>query len=1200
MSVAFEQVAKSGLYQVPSGASVGWCAYLLSPQDDNPNAPIPLQAALTGFSGSFVFAPAAPSFTSTEAANDFVSAVQNWLAPSGVPGRYCVWLPSAAPLTFGAPSFSDSNAKYFAFSFSRQIAGLTLQSDFNANVGTNLFLSIPSGIFLDTQQDSLHFRGLSPFIAINCPATLSFTVASTENAENEAYLPFSGNCAGCLVLAGKMTITPGAGNLLIGMQFAHGNPGAPDTVQPFPLLDSSAAQTMPYLASFDPLDPICAGPLSQSQPAAGIYRTIVTLPAPGAEISLPSCYRTATNQPVHLLPVASGSVPSGPAAYDAGFVFQPVTPKAIDPATGLPVSTTPYVAPVGNYRLGVAGSTTGISVLCGLAGTETLNMTSADGTAAADLLRFVACSPAYTPVFPLPAADLSNPSSGVATPPLPQPAPGATAYLTSWAEVIAGAQAAPTYSAQPEGNPLFGQAGPYGNGSTVVGALHPTTTLGPVSFPLAPWAGVPVSATEGIPPDQWSSYDAKVLSATRRNAILASARPLIASAKAARAALAATAAPPAVIPNGTTPQGLLAQIETAGGQTDYAAVILAQSQPDPAQTPIQMAFLDMSPELQGLFQTNQLFAVIVNDQYVGTSADGRFANTVDVAGWTMQANVGGTASSSNVSNVLILKFCVGTLVDLAATPSAWVDPADFSNPDVSSGVAVLSQALQDYFANAIAKADAGNTLYANFKAIVTNPQWQGVLVLAADMTPEDLPPQLAGLAAGIDFSQFRAHHFGVTASPVHFDGQNFSIPGQSSFFGLVDYQLPAYVQNLAAGGSPTQPLPLPASGDYDFTVLQLQSLFYNSTVIDFRSHVQVTINKALGSTVTASYAGATRLAANGVVLTGYYQSQGDTGTYLFESDATTVMVPDSNVLDALVIDKMIYNTLTSNDGATPPNILSRILIWGSLDFAVLNDGKGNTFDVMSYGMPVGTDAAQATGGLAFSNLHIDMSSPVESPNMTTYRIVETDMVFDQAGSLLRAGSTAAGLALQPQRFVAATAGTTPAAKGYLPVRFTTGAPPQLPVSQDWYGISFLVNMGGPGALASAAGFTSQLLFAWSPQSARSATSYAAFAGLQLPGASPGASAFSLQGVVKLTVGSLSLSYAPIDNGVKPPTYTFTLCLGDIAVSFLGLARLPSSASIDMFLFGDPNGTGSLGWYAAYVENSASANARLATSLETAQ
>lgn len=117
MSVAFEQVAKSGLYQVPSGASVGWCAYLLSPQDDNPNAPIPLQAALTGFSGSFVFAPAAPSFTSTEAANDFVSAVQNWLAPSGVPGRYCVWLPSAAPLTFGAPSFSDSNAKYFAFSF---------------------------------------------------------------------------------------------------------------------------------------------------------------------------------------------------------------------------------------------------------------------------------------------------------------------------------------------------------------------------------------------------------------------------------------------------------------------------------------------------------------------------------------------------------------------------------------------------------------------------------------------------------------------------------------------------------------------------------------------------------------------------------------------------------------------------------------------------------------------------------------------------------------------------------------------------------------------------------------------------------------------------------------------------------------------------------------------------------------------------
>jgi hypothetical protein len=44
-----------------------------------------------------------------------------------------------------------------------------------------------------------------------------------------------------------------------------------------------------------------------------------------------------------------------------------------------------------------------------------------------------------------------------------------------------------------------------------------------------------------------------------------------------------------------------------------------------------------------------------------------------------------------------------------------------------------------------------------------------------------------------------------------------------------------------------------------------------------------------------------------------------------------------------------------------------------------------------------------------------------------------------------------------------------------------------------------------------------------------------------------------------------------------------LRLSNISLSFLGLAKLPSSASIDLFLFGDPGGTGSLGWYAAYVE-----------------
>ena len=38
----------------------------------------------------------------------------------------------------------------------------------------------------------------------------------------------------------------------------------------------------------------------------------------------------------------------------------------------------------------------------------------------------------------------------------------------------------------------------------------------------------------------------------------------------------------------------------------------------------------------------------------------------------------------------------------------------------------------------------------------------------------------------------------------------------------------------------------------------------------------------------------------------------------------------------------------------------------------------------------------------------------------------------------------------------------------------------------------------------------------------------------------------------------------------------------IGIKIFGIVKLPPSANIQFFLFGDPNNSGSLGWYAAYV------------------
>jgi hypothetical protein len=53
-----------------------------------------------------------------------------------------------------------------------------------------------------------------------------------------------------------------------------------------------------------------------------------------------------------------------------------------------------------------------------------------------------------------------------------------------------------------------------------------------------------------------------------------------------------------------------------------------------------------------------------------------------------------------------------------------------------------------------------------------------------------------------------------------------------------------------------------------------------------------------------------------------------------------------------------------------------------------------------------------------------------------------------------------------------------------------------------------------------------------------------------------------------------------DDTSEETTY-YCLKLGNIGVKILGIAKLPPNATINFFLFGDPGGTGSLGWYAAY-------------------
>ena len=238
----------------------------------------------------------------------------------------------------------------------------------------------------------------------------------------------------------------------------------------------------------------------------------------------------------------------------------------------------------------------------------------------------------------------------------------------------------------------------------------------------------------------------------------------------------------------------------------------------------RFAFTDPSQQLEEALQTNQLFLVAVNGQYIQP-----FASLANVAGWKLSAEVGAGVTPTSYRNVMILKFCSGTLQDRVTNPNRWTSASEFS-----LGGGIERQRRRCRVRRIVAVASGVHrkrnqrgqrTVAPPFTRILRrsllDPDWNGAIVLQADLSPDDLPPEIAGLAAGIDFSRFNAHHFGFTVSRFcRYPSQNppLQMDGPSSFFGLIDYQDPTYQMNLANNVDPNTPIPVAASGDLQFTV----------------------------------------------------------------------------------------------------------------------------------------------------------------------------------------------------------------------------------------------------------------------------------------------------------------------------------------------------------------------------------------------
>ncbi|MEW6130184.1 MAG: hypothetical protein AB1757_24320 [Acidobacteriota bacterium] len=512
-----------------------------------------------------------------------------------------------------------------------------------------------------------------------------------------------------------------------------------------------------------------------------------------------------------------------------------------------------------------------------------------------------------------------------------------------------------------------------------------------------------------------------------------------------------------------------------------------------------------------------------------------------IQGWTFNLSPNTWNSWVDGSTLLIFKFYGKALTDLAADTNLWISGSDF-NTDVSKTQTQLLDVLQD----AITRS-ANEPEFVNFVSNITNPNWNGILALQAFVPLAQLPPQMQGIAAGVDPSLFYAHHIGINITPINHTDTSLSTQ-DSSLFGLIYYD-----DSTDLTYNQT---------DYQFKVLTLKVLFENSAIVSFASQIELYINSLFGELAIQQNSAH----GNNILLNGVYQKQGDTESYVFTEQGDNIYKMTSQVLDSVEILKAQFNTVITPGGTgVGQTAQADFIFWGTLHFQKLPQ-----FDVFSFGDDAATNTA---GGLSFSNLAIHMNFVPDPPAGTsapppTFTFDAGQLSFDIAKSAARATSLYNHFPLKLKAFIQGKEKVAPTDLGFMPI----DSPLNLSsLTYPWYGLQFDLNLGSPGGLAAKMDFTASLIAAWSPN----AKNLEVFLGIKLPGSSGASKEIPIESVLKLSIGDIEF----VVSGT-----TYMMKFDNIALKFF-MVQFPPYGQTNIYLFGDPNNQDNttLGWYAAYAK-----------------